>query len=367
MVTRDFIRGYRFRTHLIEESDVLLCTNPQSKSASLIKIATGGSFSHVAMCTFKPNFLEANDPGVGEFSLDRKAVLHRKNIRFLRLKRTIANRAEVLSKVASNALACWTTHYSTINAIASVVPILRRPDDEGYFCSKLVAEAYENAGLNITSSGKTPDRTTPADVEHSPCFEDITDTILVPAEFDPLGPQVNFFDGPPIGDAPQLTPAEQELEALRKVTGAVSIVLRAHGKPPVSVYSQAQSAFMEARDEPWFPELDTVFYDMLRAYSWPIVIRGYQLVADARAEDLARIRFRAGVIEPAILREHAIYLMHRIDTTGRLLAQREPFVEAFRSALPILRSKTVGYWLVREWLIVRSLKANLAMYRNLAA
>lgn len=144
--------GYGFKSHLLQEGDILLCTDPDSEISSLIRYSTGGNFSHAAICTLVPLFIEASDPGVCEFSLDRMGVKSKANVRVLRLRSDVPNREHIATTAAREALRYSTREYGTIAAIASVVPGWGYEPGARAFCSYLVAAAYESAGLNITKN-----------------------------------------------------------------------------------------------------------------------------------------------------------------------------------------------------------------------
>ena len=259
--------AFAFKTQLLQPGDVLLSTNSLDKLSGMIRWGTGGSFSHAAICTLPPLFIEADFPGVAEVSLERKHLATLSNARILRLDPSFPDAKKIAETAAKAALEYQTGSYDKIAAVASVFKGAKT--NSGLFCSYLVSAAYLKAGLNITSEGKLPKTTTPADIEHFAGFVDITPSLLIRIN---LFPEALYFfldRSPqyPIGteDEGELpSPAQLYNIALRKVGEAVSRFLESKGKPAVDRYTDAQKALALYRDETWFLQLDALFASSLR-------------------------------------------------------------------------------------------------------
>ncbi len=120
------VEGYSFNCGLVREGDVLLCTDPADIISNAIRRATGrnllqpASFSHAAICTYRPLFIEADFFGVAEFSLDRKNLANKGAARILRLKSSVPQASEIAKAAADAALSYQARRYDKIAAIASV-------------------------------------------------------------------------------------------------------------------------------------------------------------------------------------------------------------------------------------------------------
>ena len=78
--------AFAFKHDLIHPGDILLCTRPGDTISKVIRGTTAGTFSHAAICTKSPIFVEADFSGVCSFSLERCLITSKDNPRILRLK-----------------------------------------------------------------------------------------------------------------------------------------------------------------------------------------------------------------------------------------------------------------------------------------
>lgn len=154
--------------------DVLLTRNPDSIFADAVCVLTGVPFSHAFICTDPPECVESRGFGVVRFILNRFLIRERTRIKVLRLTNHAARRAEA-STAADFAAAQVTREYASIDVLTALtaLPILERGK---YFCSQLVAEAYANAGVNLTP--KQPEKTSPGALLSSTELEDVTDKVV---------------------------------------------------------------------------------------------------------------------------------------------------------------------------------------------
>ncbi len=158
--------------------DVLFTRHIYGRSAQavlqskVIRKKTGGDFSHVAICTTPPVFIEAIGQGVSNISMSRCFAFDRDNVRVKRY-----HSSNVAAQAASWASPMLGQHYSVRKALATQLPIRAAADDRGTICSRLVRDAFANAGapelLQLDA-----DKVTPAIIDGIAGFRDITDQIF---------------------------------------------------------------------------------------------------------------------------------------------------------------------------------------------
>jgi hypothetical protein len=111
---------FSFRCDRLKKDDVLLCTDPDEKMSKAIRLTTGGTFSHAAICTIAPLFIEADLPTVAEFSLDGRLLARRTSAKLLRLKPSVTNARAIAEAAASAAQEFQVGRYDRFGAVASV-------------------------------------------------------------------------------------------------------------------------------------------------------------------------------------------------------------------------------------------------------
>ncbi|VIO68830.1 hypothetical protein CI1B_23790 [Bradyrhizobium ivorense] len=171
---------YVFDANKLECGDVILARNAESTSfkgkAVSDAIATGsrGDFSHALLCTTPPTLIEAIDSGVSNINSHNCFIHDPEHVRVLRYPN-----AAIASAAASAAMMSFAKAYSKRAAISSIVPgvHLGRPRDDRTFCSALVAASFRAAGA---PEFKTidPMKTTPATLQRSARFADVTTDVL---------------------------------------------------------------------------------------------------------------------------------------------------------------------------------------------
>ncbi|MDQ1831828.1 YiiX/YebB-like N1pC/P60 family cysteine hydrolase [Massilia scottii] len=349
--------GSVFLTHLLQEGDILLCTDPDSRISNLIQTASGGVFSHAALCTCPPNFIEATFTGVAEISLARFGLHRRACGKMLRLKPELANRDAIRTIAVKQAYRYRTREYDKIAALASLFPNWELDPGTRMFCSYLVAAAYALAGLNITAPRKPPRKTTPADIDASPLFDDMTDSVLAHAQFLPGTPRYFVDEG--YTDSP---PQEYNI-ALRIATERVSAFLEKHGEPPLDDYPSALGIYFQYRSKPWFGEFDMLFGSSIDELGEPALARTEKLVAEARGHDagtlVLRIRSCSVDTYPIML----ALVANRIKTSGALIAERQRDITACQAGAAA-GLHTAAILLDHARRIHAGLSGNLDMYRR---
>ncbi|RZN10364.1 hypothetical protein CWO91_13675 [Bradyrhizobium genosp. SA-3] len=161
---------------LLQPGDIIISSGSRFESW-LIRTATAHDATHVAVHIGSGIGIEANDPGVvpvyfPAMAYDRSAKL--------RVKRHSGLSPDQREKIVRFVEAALYRPYSTRGAVATILPLLRKQSDPGYFCSMLVAAAY--ASVDCAISRKTPFETTPGHIAEADNLADAPDVIKdVPA------------------------------------------------------------------------------------------------------------------------------------------------------------------------------------------
>jgi hypothetical protein len=140
------IRPRVFFDDLIQPGDVVLATTPEPVSQTIRKV-TGADISHAMICVGKSSVIDSTGDGV-----------HARNLRRIILEPGCAGHVlrpvkplttDQLHSVISFARAAVGTRYSITGAAKSVLAGFMAGRRQ--FCSRLVAQAYRNAGVNLVS------------------------------------------------------------------------------------------------------------------------------------------------------------------------------------------------------------------------
>jgi hypothetical protein len=166
---------YALRPDQILVGDIVL-TSRKAPTSAAIRALTDSDFSHVAICT-RPGFLlEAVPHGVLRGSVIGTFATRREWIAVRRPKKPLLANARGLT-IAHCAEALYGRPYSVINAITSAVPWLNIGDEGAVFCSRMVAQAYCDYGLDLFD-GTDPSKVRPWMFLKSPELEDVTERCL---------------------------------------------------------------------------------------------------------------------------------------------------------------------------------------------
>ncbi|SFQ01814.1 Permuted papain-like amidase enzyme, YaeF/YiiX, C92 family [Bradyrhizobium sp. Ghvi] len=165
----------------LRPGDVILTRNAEASSfkgkrrSDIIAKVTRGKFSHALICTALPTLIEALADGVSNISAQNCFVHDLKHVRVLRYPNQAIARA-----AASEAFKFFGKEYSVQAALRSVLPGVPISDsgDDRTFCSALVAAVYRAAGAPEFASVH-PMKTTPATLEKSAHFADVTSDVFV--------------------------------------------------------------------------------------------------------------------------------------------------------------------------------------------
>ncbi|MGY8635334.1 hypothetical protein RAD15_22920 [Bradyrhizobium sp. 14AA] len=193
----DGLHVFKLDLNAMQPGDVILTRNAEAATAkekmtsNLIAFVSRGNYSHALMCTVPPTLIEAIGDGVTNLNAQNCFVHNLKHIRVLRYSDPAIARA-----AASAGMLFFSKGYSVPRAVASVLPDAPRfrPKDDGIFCSAVVAAAFRTAGAPEFAA-VDPMRVTPAWLQKSPHFHDVTDDlcrrILSPNNIE----EMNALDG----------------------------------------------------------------------------------------------------------------------------------------------------------------------------
>ena len=244
---------FAIRSSDLRPGDIILSFNPDSKFSALISALTHSPFSHAFICTRPPECVESSDFGVARFVLDRFLIRDRAHIRVLRLKVHTA-RQDQSAKAADFAAGQVSRRYADKDVFTAPFPFLPTFQRGRFFCSQLVAEAYDRAGIALVP-GRSSDKVSPGAIAQSPELEDITVACVCVATSADRLRFTGFLDQDSLP-----SPHTEEVERKQKIVDAVSPLLRKH-KISADTYDDILGALALGFDgrKPWVPELDSEF------------------------------------------------------------------------------------------------------------
>lgn len=140
--------------------DIVL-TASNSKTGKIIRTFSNGDVSHALICVQVGSLIDSTKDGVQSRNPQRELFSDDENIFVFRLKSKIEDAA--MRKITDYARSQIGTRYSTQEALRTKVSALK-PRNRQQFCSRLVARAYAEAGIQLVSD---PDYCTPEDIRNS--------------------------------------------------------------------------------------------------------------------------------------------------------------------------------------------------------
>jgi len=140
------LRPRVFVADLIQLGDVVLTTTPEPMSRTIRK-ATGADISHAMICVGKSSVIDSTGDGVHARNLERLILEPGCAGYVLRPAKPLTS--DQLHCVISFARAAVGTRYSMTGAVKSVLAGFVAGRRQ--FCSRLVAQAYRDAGMNLVS------------------------------------------------------------------------------------------------------------------------------------------------------------------------------------------------------------------------
>jgi len=167
---------YTFNIPSLEVGDILL-SRGEGTGASLIAKHTDGHFSH-AMVNVGNSVIHAMPDGVYSKNPQRLLFDSSDDIRVLRVRGGLTSQQKInIERIAR----AWVgALYSKSEAIAVVVRKLRKPNNsQKQFCSRLVAQCYQEAGIQIVPN---TDYCSPNDLALSQMLHAIPDSVVEASE-----------------------------------------------------------------------------------------------------------------------------------------------------------------------------------------
>jgi len=161
--------------HKTRPGDILLTTQPATTS-KVIRKATGSDISHAMLVVAIGSVIDSTGEGVQARNVDK--LLYPDDCAIHALRPRTAPSADQLRTLIDYARSETGAPYTMLEAMRSVA----RPKGKGganQFCSRLVARAYAQAGIALTSN---PDFATPDDLLRSPLLVELSDVVIENAE-----------------------------------------------------------------------------------------------------------------------------------------------------------------------------------------
>ena len=156
---------------VLKPADIILTTTDASVS-KLIRLGTWSDISHARLYVQHCSVIDATSDGVHSNNTQRLFFEPNWPVHVLRLK-------EELDPIIAKRICDYVrerigAEYSTKNALMAVVNLSDK-NSHKQFCSRLVAKAYEEAGLPLVSN---PDACTPANVANSDALLEVSNTLI---------------------------------------------------------------------------------------------------------------------------------------------------------------------------------------------
>jgi hypothetical protein len=157
----------------IRVNDIVL-TSRAHLVASIVRARTSSNFSHAALCTRPGMLFEAVPGGVMRRSVIGTYVTHPEWVKVLRPRHALGVNSHGL-QVAQYAERMYGRAYSIVRAVASVVDWIDIADDGSVFCSRVIAEAFRDYGVDLLP-GTHPSKVYPSMLVDSMLLVDVSDT-----------------------------------------------------------------------------------------------------------------------------------------------------------------------------------------------
>jgi len=160
----------------LQVSDIILTSGP-GKVSKAVRRTTRSEISHAMVYVQHSSLIDATAHGVHSSNLQRLFLEHDAVVVVLRHRTPLSE--EVIRQVTDFARAATGTEYSKKEAMAVVARQMRRAGSRKQFCSRLAAQAYASAGINLVPD---PDYCSPEDLRTSGELIEISDVELPASE-----------------------------------------------------------------------------------------------------------------------------------------------------------------------------------------
>lgn len=128
----------------LEKGDILL-TSENSATSKAVRKSTGSNFSHAILYVGSGSYIHSDANGVHSGNLQRLLFDASENVTVLRVKCD----QETINQACIFARSKIGTTYSVRSAVNAKLKASKRKNENRQFCSRLVAQAYEYAGVKL--------------------------------------------------------------------------------------------------------------------------------------------------------------------------------------------------------------------------
>ncbi|MDR7015088.1 YiiX/YebB-like N1pC/P60 family cysteine hydrolase [Acinetobacter sp. 3657] len=156
---------------LMQPGDVILTAAPTISSKGIRK-ATKSDFSH-AILYLGNSYMHSDLHGVHSGNPQRLLFESPKDVKVLRLKKEYIN-TQVIENICTFARSEHGKEYSKFEAAKSVLTPNALRQKNRQFCSRLVAQSFENSNIRIVNN---TNYCTPHEISISKCFEEVKNVI----------------------------------------------------------------------------------------------------------------------------------------------------------------------------------------------
>ncbi|WP_089138592.1 YiiX/YebB-like N1pC/P60 family cysteine hydrolase [Vibrio rumoiensis] len=151
----------------LEKGDILL-TSENSATSKVVRKSTGSDFSHAILYVGSGSYIHSDANGVHSGNLQRLLFEAPENVTVLRVKcdKETVNQACIFSRSKIG------TTYSVKSAVNVKLKLKasKKENENRQFCSRLVAQAYEYAGVKLVD---TASFCTPQEILESQCIQEV--------------------------------------------------------------------------------------------------------------------------------------------------------------------------------------------------
>lgn len=157
----------------LKEGDILL-TRSNKKNSKLICKITKSDFSHAILYVGESSYIDSDVDGVHSGNIQRLLIDETRFAKVVRIKDQVE-----IKNVINYARLQVGTSYSKISAANAYTKIFSKLDAKKQFCSRLVAKAYEFAGIELVSNS---DACLPQEIADSKFVYEVKDCVYKASE-----------------------------------------------------------------------------------------------------------------------------------------------------------------------------------------
>lgn len=155
----------------VKPADIILIYT-KGGNGIIIRAATGGDFSHAALCIGHSSCIHANSDGVHSDNLQRRLFDNASDVIILRYISQLPTNKII--DICNHSRELIGTQYGVAEAILSVSPFHTDLKRNRQFCSKLIAECYSHAKIPIVEDSNS---CTPETLQNSLMLKQVEDVV----------------------------------------------------------------------------------------------------------------------------------------------------------------------------------------------